>query len=173
MSDMNDPHEKRRTDRSTTAAEISLEKTGVTTMFQIIREMASEVAGLKASFDNYTRNGRKERQEVLDKIQELSHKIDDVMNLKQAFVHVDGKPDVFGHRTDHEVRSKNGKSLSRLYAKVKEEAFSKVIIFILVWAAVVFGMGFKEWASNVLTAWLKPTATQSTPSVPALEKKHE
>jgi hypothetical protein len=112
-----------------------------------------------------------QRQEVSDRIQELSDKIDAAIKLREAFPVVEGEPDIRGHRTDHETRTESSKRTDRLLDKVKEEVVTGATRAILIAIVVILGLGLKDWATSFIrNATVVTTTTINSTSV---EKKHE
>jgi hypothetical protein len=147
------------------------EETGLTNMFQVIRLMASDLAGLRSRFEKHMDTEEEQRKEVMDQIQMLSDKIDDVIHLKQAFPQVEGKPDVRGHRHFHDDLKDEEEKSNKFWDRVKEEATTKAVGAIMITLFVIFGLGVKDWATSFIRSAVTTTTTSSTPVV--VEKKHE
>jgi len=128
------------------------EESGLTFMFQVIRQMAGDIAATSNAvisnsdaFKEHMVTEEKQRQEVSDRIQALSNKIDEAIKLKEAFPEVEGKPDIRGHRVDHETRIESSNRTNKLWDKVREELVTNIVRGVLLVTLFLLALGFKEW----------------------------
>ena len=142
-------------------------------MFQVIRLMASDISGLRTKFEAHMDIEEHQRTEVMIRIQELSDKIDDAIHLKQAFPHIEGKPDVHGHRVFHDGLIEDSVKSDKLWDKVKEEVVSKAVSACVIAFVVILGLGLKDWATSFIHNAVTTTTTVTDSTSTAVEKKHE
>jgi hypothetical protein len=140
----------------------------LTALFNILRDMAEQQARHQAAFEIHMKTEEDQRREfiktiedqrhefiaadiaVRHEIEKLSLKIDEALELKEAFPSIDGKPDTAGHKADHLTRMEADNRSKNFRNKLKEDLTSTIIKSILIFVFVVFLMGFKEWLVNYI-----------------------
>ena len=137
----------------------------VSLMFDMMREMTSDLSSLKTAFEMHMNTEEDQREEVTLELKKLNEKIDEALKIKQAFPTDDqGEIDIAGHKNDHLKRRESDRSSKKMWSRIKEEVLSKVVTAIVISVAVIFALGLKEWFSNQVNAVVeqKP-AVISTP----------
>jgi len=135
-------------------------------LFDSVRELSNEFIEIKTRLEIHSTIAEEQRHEIIDKMNNMSAKIDEALDLKDAFIHVDGKPDTAGHKSDHLTRIQSAESSNKFWDKVKEEAASKVVSAVLIACIVIFGIGLKDW----LAQYMKNPAATAQQLVPSEEK---
>ncbi len=150
-------------------------ETNMTALFNMIREITGKFSSLETSlnehkifFEKHMKTEEEQRAETNTKLDVLSKKIDEALSLKEAFPHIDGKPDIQGHRYDHTIRIESSKSSRRFWSKFKEELASKAAMVVIGFVVLIFGLGFHDWLSNYLKNPALDTKASATVGV-----KHE
>lgn len=85
-------------------------------------------------------------------LQALRTEMSNLSQLVQAFPHVDGKPDIPGHRNDHETRKAEAKTSAERWESVKTDLLTTVVKGTLYGVILLILLGVQGWVTSFIKA---------------------
>jgi hypothetical protein len=104
-----------------------------------------EVSDVRKELIDHMNHEEEEQKKYIEAIEKLTIDLQDVANLKYAFVEIDGKLDVHGHRDFHKGEIDDHKSWSDL----KQEAKKKIMDHAITGLIMILGLGLFTWFNQM------------------------
>jgi hypothetical protein len=141
----------------------------MTQLFEMVRDIQAQIrvqtvqiAEQGAAFIAHMDGEEKQYAQTNAELARMSDEISSVTVLVKAFPHVDGKPDVSGHRNDHETRMTDAEESKKFWKNMKQSIVTDGTKAIMIGLVVLLGIGAKEWIQQNLIP--KPPVTITIPA---------